>query len=209
MIKPRLWPRIEFFSSGGQESWCIRVIQQHLSHSPSQSSPSHPLYLSLSSQQQPSPWNCSTIPKLQLPATAPSRVCMAAARTVWFSFHLGCQRSAVSLLSLNVSPLTQTIAPVWGSDPASVSPSAKGRSNPTNIPIFTPSSFILLSFVWAYILFSTGQVLLSTLSWCSAFTSVSKGVFLMYPWRKMYSMSTYSSATLFQVLIFISSLPSW
>ena len=28
MIKLRLWPRIEFFSSGGHESWCIRVIQQ-------------------------------------------------------------------------------------------------------------------------------------------------------------------------------------
>ena len=28
-----------------------------------------------------------------------------------------------------------------------------------------------------------GQVLLSTLGWCSACTSVSEGVFLMYPWR--------------------------
>ena len=43
----------------------------------------------LHSQQQPSPWDCFTIPKLQLPATAPytglaslSRVCMAAARTI-------------------------------------------------------------------------------------------------------------------------------
>ena len=58
-------------------------------HFPPQSPPSHPLDLSLCSQQQPSPWDCSTIPKLQLPATAPytglaslSRVCMAAARTV-------------------------------------------------------------------------------------------------------------------------------
>ena len=33
----------------------------------------HPLDLSLHSQQQPSPWDCSTIPKLQLPASAPSR----------------------------------------------------------------------------------------------------------------------------------------
>ena len=41
------------------------------------------------------------------------------------------------------------------------------------------------------------QVLLSAFSWCSAGTSVSKGVFLMYPWGKMYSMSTYSSAILF------------
>ena len=28
MIKPRLWPQIEFFSSGDQESRCIHVIQQ-------------------------------------------------------------------------------------------------------------------------------------------------------------------------------------
>ena len=60
-----------------------------------------------------------------------------------------------------------------------------------------PSSFILLSFVWFYIFFPSGQVLLSTLSWCSASTSVSEGVFLMHPWREMYSMSTYSSAILF------------
>ena len=47
----------------------------------------------LYSQQQPSPWDCSTIPKLQLPATMPPRrpgVRMAAARTACFSFHLGC-----------------------------------------------------------------------------------------------------------------------
>ena len=51
--------------------------------------PSRPLDLSLHSQLQPLPWDCSTIPKLQLPATAPSRgpeflsgIFMAAARTV-------------------------------------------------------------------------------------------------------------------------------
>ena len=41
-------------------------------HFPPQSPPSHLLSLSLHSQQQPLPWDCSTIPKLQLPATAPS-----------------------------------------------------------------------------------------------------------------------------------------
>ena len=71
--------------------------------------------------------------------------------------------------------------------PASVPPPAKGRSSPTNTPVFSPSSFILLSFAWSYIFFSTDQVLLSTLSWCSACSSVSEGVFLMYPWREMYS----------------------
>ena len=42
-------------------------------HFPPQSPPSHPLLLPLHSQQQPSPWDCSTIPELHLPATAPSR----------------------------------------------------------------------------------------------------------------------------------------
>ena len=77
---------------------------------------------------------CSTIPKLQLPSAAPSRrpvflsgVCLAAASTVWFSFHLGCHRSAVSLSALNVSPLTQTIAPMWGLDPCFSSPTRRGQ----------------------------------------------------------------------------------
>ena len=29
------------------------------------------------------------------------------------------------------------------------------------------------------------------LSWCSASTSVSEGVFLIYPWKEMYSMASY------------------
>ena len=107
-------------------------------------------------------------------------------------FFLGCHRSAVSLSALNVSPLTQL--PWCGvQTPASVSPPAEGRSKPTNTSVFPPSSFILPSFAWFYIFFSTGQVLLYPLSWCSARTSVSEGVFLMYLWREMYPTSTYSS----------------
>ena len=98
-------------------------------HFPPQSPSSHPLDLPLHSQQQPSLWDCSTIPKLQLPASVPSKgpaslpgVCMAMARTVRFSFNLGCHRSAVSLSALNVSPLTQTVAQMWGLDPCFSSP---------------------------------------------------------------------------------------
>ena len=40
-----------------------------------------------------------------------------------------------------------------------------------------------MSSVWFYKLFFTCQVLLSALSWCSACTSVSEGVFLMCLWR--------------------------
>ena len=166
---------------------CLAFLHRHF---PPQSPPSYPLYLSLHSQQQHLPWDCSTIPKLQLPAAVPSRgpaslsgVCMTVARTVLFSFHLGCHRSAVSLSALNVSPLTQTIARPQFPHPLRVGPLLL-------ISWFPPSSSVLLSFAWCYTFFSTGQVLLSSLSWCFARTSVSKGVFLMYPSREMYSTST-------------------
>ena len=125
---------------------CLAFLHQHF---PPQAPPSHPLDLSLHSQQQPSPWDCSTIPKLQLPAAAPSRgpaslsgVCMSAARTVWFSFHLGCHTQLFHS-QLQCFSLTQTSAPIWGSDPASVPPPAEGRSSPTNTPVFplVPSSY--------------------------------------------------------------------
>ena len=65
---------------------CLAFLHRRF---PPQSHPSHPLEPSLRSQQQPSPWDCFTIPKLQLPDTVPARgpaflsgVYMAAARTV-------------------------------------------------------------------------------------------------------------------------------
>ena len=58
---------------------CLAFLHRHF---PPQSPPSHPFDPSLHSQQQPSPWDCSTIPKLQPPATVPSGVCMAVAKTV-------------------------------------------------------------------------------------------------------------------------------
>ena len=54
-------------------------------HFPAQSSASYRLDPSLCSQQQPSLWYCSTIPKLHLPAAAPSRgICVP----VWGTY--GC-----------------------------------------------------------------------------------------------------------------------
>ena len=81
--------------------------------------------------------------------------------------------------------------------PASVPPPSEGRASPPNTPISPPSSFVLPSFVWVSIFFSTGQVLLSALSWCSACTSASEGAFPMHPWGEMSSTSTYYSAILF------------
>ena len=67
----------------------------------------------------------------------------------------------------------------------------------TGTPVFPSSSFFLRNFAWVYVFFSAGQVLLSALSWCSVCTSVSEGVFLMYPRREIHSTSTYSSNILF------------
>ena len=58
---------------------------------------------------------------------------------LWFSFHLGCHRSVVSHLALNISPLTQTVALLWDRTLTSVPPAAAGRSSPTNTPVFPPS----------------------------------------------------------------------
>ena len=70
---------------------CLAFWLPSIDISPPWSPPSHPLDVSLGSQQQPSHWDCSRIPKLQLPAATPSRgpaslsrVCMAVSRTVWF-----------------------------------------------------------------------------------------------------------------------------
>ena len=126
------------------------------------------------------PWDWSTILKLQLPATALSRehvslsrVSMAIARTVWFSFHLGCHRSAVSLSALNVSPLTQTVALIWGSDPLLQFPHPPKTGPVLLTLLFPPSSFILPSFAWFYTFSSDGQVLLSALSCCWCIPDVS------------------------------------
>ena len=44
-----------------------------------------------------------------------------------------------------------------GQTPASGPPPAEGRSRPSNSPPFPPSSFVLLSFTWVSMFFSTGH----------------------------------------------------
>ena len=95
---------------------------------------------------------------------------------------------------------------MWGSDPSFICPIPSCRSSPTHSPLFQPPSFVLPSLVWFYIFFSSGQVLLPALSWSSARSSASGGVFLMYTWRQMHSISAYSSPSwILVVVVFILS----
>ena len=97
---------------------------------------------------------------------------MAAARTVWFSFHLGCHTSAVSL--------SADSCPTMGIGLLLQFPHPPRVGSVLLILLFSPLvplSYLLPSFAWFYIFFSTGQLLLSALSWCSLCTSVSEAVF--------------------------------
>ena len=137
-----------------------------------------PHITSFISPQQPLPWDCSTIPKRQLPAIAPSRglgslptVCMAAAQTVWFSFYLGCHGSTISHSALHVSPLTQTIALLWGLDPCFSSPTHQGQVQSYQHSCFSPQFLHPMEFcVVLYILFCwSGPPVCSQLLFCMHF----------------------------------------
>ena len=69
-------------------------------HFPPQSPPSHPLDLSLHSQQQPLPWDCSTIPKLQLPAAVPFRGSMSLSGTY------GCSKDCLILIPFRLPQIS-------------------------------------------------------------------------------------------------------
>ena len=169
---------------------CPALLHRHF---PPQSS-LYPLDSSLCSQHLPSPWDCSTIPKLSSQLLhLPGDLCPCLGMHGWgedclilttfrlppvssFTLRLKCFSSdSDNCPDVGMGPLLQFPHPP--------------RAGPVLVtllfPLTPPSSFILLSVAWFYIFFSGGQVLLSALSWYSACTSVSEGVFLLYLWREM------------------------
>ena len=179
---------------------CLTFLHRHFPGSP----PLHPLNPSLQSQRQPSPCDCSTIPNSSsqaLPLPGDQHSCLVC---VWLCkdclILIPFKLPQISCFILSLKCFSSNLPCCDDQTPASVPPPSEGRSSPTNTPVFPPSSFVLSSFASLYIFFSSGQALLSTLSWHSACTSVSEGVFLMYLWREMYSTSTYSSVILFSFI---------
>ena len=113
-------------------------------------------------------------------------------------------------LSLKCVSFDSDICPFLGIRPLLQFPHPL-RADPVLLTLlfFSPSCITLLSFAWFYIFFSAGEVLLSALSWCSACSSVSEGIFLTYPWREMYSTSTYSSPIFFSQKFSIRQSFKW
>ena len=101
------------------------------------------------------------------------------------------------------------IRPLFQFPPHPLPPATEDSSSPTNTPVFllVPSSYrVLHGTRYSFPLVRCSCPLSAEIWRCSACTSVSEGVFLMYSWRAMYSMSTYSSATFFSLSIdFLSS----
>ena len=139
---------------------------------PPQSPPSYPLDSSLCSSKQPSPWDCSTIPKFQPLTAAPSQgTCIP----VWGMY--GCGKNCLIFIpfrlpqincftpSLKCFSSDSDNCPNVGIGPLLQLPHPL-RAGPVLLTLlfFLPSSFVLPSFACSYIFFSTGQVLLSTLS---------------------------------------------
>ena len=95
-----------------------------------------------------------------------------------------------SLTVSDASPLSQTISPMCTSCPCFRFPNPQVQIQSRSFSLSLPS-FILPSFAWICIFLSGGQGLLPAVSWCSVRSSASEEVFLMHPWREMYSTSTY------------------
>ena len=178
---------------------CFRGCRAFLHrHFAPQSPPSPPHHLSLQ-------WTTSftldpfTLHKLQLPAAAPSRGPHPCPGYVWLRqglilIPLRLPQISCFTLSLKCFSSDSDNCPDVGIGPLLRFPHPL-RAGPVILTLLVPSSYRVFH---GSVFFSTGQVLLFALSWWEhACTSVSEGVFLMYPWREMYSTSTYSSAILF------------
>ena len=79
-------------------------------------------------------------------------ICMAAARTVWFSFHLGCHRSAVSL-SLKCFSDSDNCPNVGIGTLLQFPEPAEGMSSPPNTPVSPPTSSsyrVLRGFIYSF-----------------------------------------------------------
>ena len=157
---------------------------------PPQSPPSHPLDAPLCSQQEPSSWDCSTVSKLQLPAAAPSR---GSAKDCLILFPFRLPQISCFILSLKCFSYYSDTCPKVGIGPLLQFPHTSRAVLLTLLffPLVPLSYQVLHGSVYSFPLVRNSCLLSAG---GSARTSVSEGVFLMYPWREMCAMSPSPSA---------------
>ena len=162
---------------------CLAFLHRHF---PPLSPPSHPLDLSLTVNSSPRPGiapqflNSSSQP---LPLPGDRHSCLGCGKDRLVLIPLRLPQISCFFLSLKCFSFDSDNCPTVGMG-SLLQFHHLLRAGPVLLTlVFPPSSFVLPSFAWLCILFSSGQVLLSTLSWCSGCTSVSEGVFLIYLWR--------------------------
>lgn len=96
-----------------------------------------------------------------------------------------------SLTVCPASPLSQTLSLMWASCPcfSFPTPEVQVQSSAFSSFLFLPSSYqVLHGSVCSFLVVRDS---LPAVSWCSVTSSASEDVFLMHPWREMYSTSTY------------------
>ena len=111
--------------------------------------------------------------------------------SVWFLFHLEYQISCFTHRLKWFSSVPNNCSNVGIRDLLQFPhPSRAGAFLLTLLffPLLSPFYWVLCDSI--YIFFSSGQLLLPGLSWCSARSSVSGSIFLMYLGREIYSTST-------------------
>ena len=125
---------------------CLAFLHSHF---PPQFPPSHSIDPSVCSQQHLSPWDCSTRPKLQIPAAAPSRRPASLSGVCLYGRGKDCL-ILIPFRLPQISCFTLSLK-CFSSDsdncPASVPPPAEGWSSPTNILGFPPSSFCVVLYI--------------------------------------------------------------
>ena len=176
---------------------CLAFLHRHF---PPQSSPLYSLDSSLSSQQLSSPWDCSQLldsisqPLCLLEDLHPYPGYIWLWQGLSYAHSIWLPQICCFTLSLKCFSSDSDDYPDVGVGPVLQLPHLL-RGGPILLTLLlfplVPSSYrVLHSSVYPFPLV---KFLLSALSQCS----VSEGVFLMYPWREMYSTSIYSSAILF------------
>ena len=179
---------------------CLAFLHRHL---PPQSPPSHPLNLSFHSQQQPSPWDCSTIPKLQLPAFG----AIHGTNVPVQGLH-GCGKNYLILIPFRLPQIScfTHILKCFSSDSDNC-PDVGIRPLP-QFPHPPRAGLVLLTLLFLPLVPCPTKfcMVLDVLFCCSGtpvrsqpYTVMSEGVFVICPWREMYSTSTHSSAIFFSL----------